>query len=78
MNSHQCIKSGCGNTYQDNDVDPYYCPSCLSEKQQVAKKLDKQFNTVGQTPSGALAAYDALRGSSHFPSAGKLGFEGFK
>lgn len=61
MKTHQCIKPGCSNSYHDNDEDAYYCPACLNEKQVVAKRLDKKFNTVGQTPNGELAAYDAAR-----------------
>ncbi len=75
---HQCIKPGCSNSYEDNEVDAYYCPSCNTVRQQLARELDAKFNTVGQQPSGALAAYDAARGRNAFPSAGSLGIQGFK
>lgn len=85
MNTHQCIKSGCANMYQDSDPDAYYCPSCVVEKNALAKRLDKKFNTSGQQPSGELSAYDAARNYidpktgeqkvAAFPSAASLGMK---
>lgn len=37
---HKCIKPGCSNTYEDNDVDAYYCDSCKVEKERIAKEVD--------------------------------------
>lgn len=36
----QCVK--CKESYLSDEDDAYYCPSCLIEKQELAKKLDKQ------------------------------------
>lgn len=78
LTNHKCIKPSCGKTYQDEEIEAYYCPDCDAERKQVAKELDAKFNTVGQQPSTALSDYDAARGNGKFPSAGALGFEGFK
>lgn len=38
MNTHSCIK--CGTSYTSEDVDAYYCPSCVEEKKQIANEID--------------------------------------
>ena len=40
---HTCIKPQCSNTYEDKDPDPYYCPSCVEEKKEIAKQVDAKF-----------------------------------
>ena len=37
---HACIKPVCSNTYEDNEPDAYYCPSCFEEKKALAEKVD--------------------------------------
>lgn len=36
-----CIK--CQEKYEEKDVEAYYCPSCLEEKNKLAKELDRKF-----------------------------------
>lgn len=40
---HKCIKSVCENSYESNDADSYYCPSCLEAKNKIAKEIDLKF-----------------------------------
>lgn len=47
MYSHICIKPGCNNSYEDDDPDRYYCPSCVEEKKKIAAKIDA---TIGAQP----------------------------
>ena len=47
MNTHSCIKPGCGVSYEDNDPDAYYCPSCVVEKKRIAAEIDAR---VGSRP----------------------------
>lgn len=42
MYKHQCIKPGCDNTYEDEEVDAYYCASCQEEKLAIAKEIDRK------------------------------------
>lgn len=43
MITHSCIKTGCENKYQDNEIDAYYCKEHLSEKKRIAAEIDKKF-----------------------------------
>lgn len=38
--THKCIKTVCPNTYEDNDPEPYYCPSCKEANKAIAAKID--------------------------------------
>jgi hypothetical protein len=65
---HQCIKPSCGNNYESDDIDAYYCPSCDAERKQIAKQIDKQFihsdtePTVMQSFEAVAKTYDAPDG----------------
>lgn len=75
MKSLQCIKPGCTNVVTEEDS---YCEACEALKMSIAAQIDAKFNTVGQEPSSLLQDYDRARAGKAFPSAGALGFEGFK
>jgi hypothetical protein len=57
---HKCIKPTCANSYEDNDPDAYYCPSCIEVNKAIAKKIDQ---TIGSQPKEKimtpLQAYEA-------------------
>ena len=38
--THVCIKPDCTNTYQDEEVDAYYCDSCRAANKILAAKID--------------------------------------
>ena len=40
-----CIK--CKSQYESPDPDPYYCPVCYAEKQELAKEIDKKLSMRG-------------------------------
>ena len=40
---HICIK--CKASYEDNEVDDYYCKSCIEEKERIAKEIDSKIKT---------------------------------
>lgn len=42
MNTHVCIKPGCGKSYSSEDEDAYYCEICLEEKNKIAVEVDKK------------------------------------
>ena len=52
-----CIK--CKTAYDTNEDEAYYCPKCKVEKDTVAAKLDKQFDTTRPKPMSALEQFDA-------------------
>ena len=39
-NKHNCIK--CQVEYSDEDIENYYCPSCLIESKRIAAEIDKK------------------------------------
>lgn len=47
MIKHLCIKPGCDNTYEDEDVDRYYCPTCNEARKALAAEIDKR---IGAQP----------------------------
>lgn len=67
MNTHTCIKPGCGTTYQSDDVDAYYCAPCIVERNKIAAQIDA---TIGARPRKEhltpLQQYDNERGGSPF------------
>lgn len=59
MATHQCIKPDCANSYEDDDVDAYYCPSCQAEKAKIAKALDAKLSTRSRRePMSPLKEYE--------------------
>lgn len=42
MINHKCIKPGCDNSYEDNDIDAYYCPSCIEMNKKIAEEINKK------------------------------------
>ena len=42
MFEHSCIK--CGDKYQDNEADDYYCPPHDAERKQIAKEIDTKLS----------------------------------
>lgn len=60
MNTHICIRPGCGASYQSEDVEVYYCPEHLAEKNRIAEEITRKVgvgrNFEGMTP---LQQYDA-------------------
>ena len=64
---HKCIKPSCPNTYEDNDPDPYYCPTCNEAKKVIAKKIDAQFAGIPRKPvESDLQKYDRLKDDRGF------------
>jgi len=39
---HNCIRPGCEQTYEDDDVEAYYCATCLKTKKQLAAEIDRK------------------------------------
>ena len=56
MNTHSCIK--CSTQYKDNDVDAYYCPECMKEKERIAKEIDSKIKPSKKETVSALQQYD--------------------
>jgi hypothetical protein len=42
MNTHACIKITCGQKYESDDPDAYYCPPCFEAKKALAAQIDAQ------------------------------------
>lgn len=63
----KCLK--CGKLYKDTEPDDYFCEECLTVKQKIAAKVDKQFANRPQgnieTP---LQQYDRMKGDKKFIS----------
>ena len=54
--NHTCIKPDCSNTYSDTDPDAYYCESCKTAHQTIAKEIDRK---VAATPKREQAGFEA-------------------
>lgn len=37
---HTCIKPGCGASYEDDEIDAYYCPPCNEQRKTIAAEID--------------------------------------
>lgn len=75
MYKHKCIKPACVNEYSDEEVDNYYCPSCVAANKVLAKQIDAQ---VASRPSkrstrSALQEYEAQLKANPVKGGGLLG-----
>lgn len=71
---HPCIK--CGTTYESNDPDAYYCPTCEVEKKAIAKEVDaKLAGKVSKREKSGWQEYNEIRRKTgmNFPRIGDLG-----
>lgn len=59
MHTISCIK--CGDNYQSEDPDPYYCKSCNDARLALAEEVDAKIRARGtkRKTVSALAEYDA-------------------
>ena len=58
---HPCIK--CQTTYDSNEDEAYYCPTCFAEKREIAAKVDEKVGiriSNKKTVQSALQHYDSL------------------
>ena len=54
---HKCIRLACGQSYESEEEDAYYCSSCQERNKEIAAKL----KVVNHLPrSGLLAKYNSL------------------
>lgn len=69
MITHTCIRPECNNTYQSEEVEPYYCSGCQESNKQVAAQIDKQVAARPRRETkSALQQYDEspkVRGFVH-------------
>lgn len=42
MTNYTCIKPDCDNTYDSEEAEAYYCPSCTKANAAIAKRIDAQ------------------------------------
>lgn len=42
MHQHTCIKPTCDKSYESEEAEAYYCPSCEEANKAIAKKIDAQ------------------------------------
>ena len=60
MNTHTCIKPGCGMSYEDTDPDAYYCPGCNKQRKEIAAKIDATISSRPRRKTmSALQEYDS-------------------
>lgn len=59
MFNHNCIKPGCGNKYQDDDPDAYYCKNCDAINKATAKEVDAKLAArPSRETKSSLQQYD--------------------
>ncbi len=77
MFKHQCLK--CKASYEDTDIDPYYCEACKSDRRRIAEEIDaKLAGRVSEKTESGLKRYDRLLNEARanggrFPSIHDLG-----
>ena len=56
---HLC---SCGQTYEDNDPDLYFCPKCVEQRKVIAKQVDDKLKgkVSKRKEKSALEIYDSL------------------
>lgn len=75
MNKVKCVR--CGKQYMEKEIDPYYCPECLINKQQQAEEIDKKIaNNPKRKTISDLQQFDAIakqKGGGAFVNIRDLG-----
>ena len=57
---HKCIKISCGNQYESDEIDAYYCESCIEKNKEIAAKInEKMRHTITIPIQSAMTRYDA-------------------
>ena len=44
MNTFSCIKPACRKQYETEEVEAYYCPSCVEKNKLIALELEKRIS----------------------------------
>jgi hypothetical protein len=75
MNTFKCIKPSCDKSYETEETEAYYCPSCVTANKVLAKQIDAQ---VASRPSkrstrSALQEYEAQLKANPVKGGGLLG-----
>lgn len=75
MYTHLCIRPGCGLSYEDEDVDAYYCESCNEARKVIAQELDRKIaSQPKERPLSDLQAYDAQAKTIPGPNGRTISF----
>ena len=71
MNKFTCIKPGCNEVYLTKDDEPYYCESCQTVKQKIAREVDKKMaGRVTTQVKSDLQLYDEALERSNLVKGG--------
>lgn len=77
MNTHKCINSKCENSYQSEDLEAYYCSTCIAEVKRVAAEVDakraSQPREAHKSDLQIALEKGRRNGSALFVRAGDLG-----
>jgi len=57
--THTCIKISCGKQYESDEEEAYYCPSCVEQKEALARQIDAKVGpSTNRSVRTALQEYD--------------------
>ena len=68
---HQCIKPVCGQSYESEELEAYYCSSCVEKNKQIAEEISKRMHPHIRVES-TMNRYDSLPRVHGFPRASDL------
>jgi len=64
---YKCIKIVCGQTYESDEPEAYYCPSCVERNKQIAEQINAKIHPV--YTESTISRYDAAPKVHGFPRA---------
>ena len=67
---HQCIKPICGQSYESEELEAYYCLSCVEKNKQIAEDVSKRIRPI--KVESTMKRYDSLPRVHGFPRANDL------
>lgn len=69
--THTC---SCGEQYTSDDVDPYFCPTCVDNRKRIAAEVDAKVGERlrGKKVMSSMERYDSLPKIRGFISAADL------
>lgn len=75
MIKHPCIRPGCANTYEDDEPDHYYCPSCNEARKKIAAEIDRKIGSQPRAHAMSdLAVFESQAKTINGPNGRTISF----
>lgn len=60
---HTCVKPSCGNSYESDEPEAYYCPSCDTVRKHLATAVDAKMGSRPKKHPAPRFSPEAFKGN---------------